>query len=175
VAPYDANLRAPFIVRLPGRAAAGKVCRHPVAMLDLIPTIFALAGTPPPWSLHGHDLSPILKDPDAPWPHPVMLEFFGHRFGEETDRALTGNDGLGGVPWWLSLRQGKYKYIRTLVENEIEELYDLEADPEELTNLALVPKDRATLEDLRARLEAELKRTNAGLLKNLPPPRNAKP
>jgi arylsulfatase A-like enzyme len=175
VAPYDANLRAPFIVRLPGRAAAGKVCRHPVAMLDLIPTIFALAGTPTPWPLHGHDLSPILKNPDAPWPHPVMLEFFGHRFGGETDRALTGNDGLGGVPWWLSLRQGKYKYIRTLMENEIEELYDLESDPEELTNLALVPEHRATLEDFRARLEAELKRTNAGLLKNLPPPRNAKP
>jgi arylsulfatase A-like enzyme len=100
-----------------------------------------------------------------------MLEFFGHRFGGETDRALTGNDGLGGVPWWLSLRQGKHKYIRTLVENEIEELYDLEADPEELTNLALVLEHRATLEDLRARLEAELKRTDAGLLKNLPKPK----
>ncbi|MFA7004349.1 MAG: sulfatase/phosphatase domain-containing protein, partial [Verrucomicrobiia bacterium] len=125
-----------------GRAAEGKVCRHPVAMLDLIPTLFALAGTPPPWPLHGHDLSPILKNPDAPWPHPVILEFFGHRFGDETDRALTGNDGLGGVPWWLSLRQGRHKYIRTLVKNEIEELYDLEADPEELTNLALVPEHR---------------------------------
>ena len=83
-------------------------------------------------------------------------------------------DGLGGVPWWLSLRQSRYKYIRTLVENEIEELYDLEADPEELTNLALVPEHPALLEDLRARLEAELKRTNAGLIKNLPPPRIGK-
>jgi hypothetical protein len=57
------------------------------------------------------------------------------------------------------------------VENEIEELYDLEADPEELTNLALVPEHRSLLEDFRARLEAELKRTNAGLLKNLPEPK----
>jgi arylsulfatase A-like enzyme len=52
-----------------------------------------------------------------------------------------------------------------------EELYDLEADPEELTNLTLVPEHRATLEDFRARLESELKRTDAGLLKNLPKPR----
>ena len=172
VAPYDANLRAPFIARLPGRVAEGKVCQHPVAMLDLVPTIFRLAGTPPPWPMHGHDLSIILKKPDAPWPHPVMLEFFGHRFAEETDCGLTGNNGLGGVPWWLSLREGHHKYIRTLVENEIEELYDLESDPEELTNLALKPEYRGILEDFRAKLLAELKRTNAGLVKNLPPTRS---
>ena len=80
----------------------------------------------------------------------------------------------GPLPWWLSLRQGCHKYIRTLVENEIEELYNLETDPGELTNLALVPEHRALLEDFRARLLAELKRTNAGLLKNLSLPRIGK-
>ncbi|MBM3891003.1 MAG: DUF4976 domain-containing protein, partial [Verrucomicrobia bacterium] len=170
VAPYDANMRAPFVVRLPG-AARGKVCRHPVALLDLVPTIFALAETPLPWPMHGHDLRPLLKDPDAPWPHPVMLEHFNATFGADTDRGVTGDNMHAGVPWWLSLRQGRYKYIRTLVENEIEELYDLESDPEELTNLALDPKHHAALADYRRRLVKELERTNAGLVKNLPAPR----
>ena len=75
-----------------------------------------------------------------------------------------------GVPWWLFLRQGRYKYIRTLVEDEIEELYDLEADPEELCNLAINAKHHTLLADFRQRLTEELKRTNAGLLKNLPKP-----
>lgn len=68
------------------------------------------------------------------------------------------------------LRFWRHNRIRTLVENEIEELYDLEADPEELTNLAIAPENRKLLADFRGRLVAELKRTNAGLLKNLPPP-----
>ena len=171
VAPYDANLRVPLLIRMPGRVAQRRVCRHPVSTLDLVATFFALAETPTPWKMHGHDLSPILEDPDVPWPHPVMLEHFRWSFGPQTDRALTGDESLGGVPWWLFLRQDRYKYIRTLVEDEIEELYDLEADPAELINLALDPAYHRLLADFRRRLVEELKRTDAGLLKNLPEPK----
>jgi choline-sulfatase len=69
------------------------------------------------------------------------------------------------------LRQERYKYIRTLVEDEIEELYDLEADPQELHNLAVDPQHRARLTDYRRRLVSELQRTDAGLVENLPEPR----
>ena len=174
VAPYDANLRVPFLVRLPGRVAQGKTCLHPVGALDLIPTFFALAGVKTPWKMHGHDLSPILKDPQAPWPHPVLLEMFRWAFGSQTNRARTGGDDFRGVPWWLSLRQGRFKYIRTLVENEIEELYDLQTDPEELNNLALDPKHYGgVVKDFRQRLVRELRRTDAALVDHLPPPRVA--
>jgi arylsulfatase A-like enzyme len=76
------------------------------------------------------------------------------------------------VPYWLFLRRGKYKYIRTLVPDEIEELYDLEADPQELKNLALDASQRPVLDDYRAHLRAELRRTAAGFVDNLPPPRH---
>ncbi len=171
VAPYDANLRAPFIVRFPKRFARGKVCRHPVGALDLIPTFFALAETPLPWKMHGRDLSPILKNPEAPWPHPVMLEHFGWAFGEETDGGVTTKKAFSAVPWWLSVRDERYKYIRTLVPNEVEELYNLESDPEELHNLALDPRHRELLVEYRRRLRDELKRTDAELVKNLPRPK----
>ena len=75
------------------------------------------------------------------------------------------------MPWWLFLRQGKYKYVRNLVADEVEELYDLEADPGELTNLAVDPARRNLLADYRARLAAALKRTDAGLVDKLPRPR----
>ena len=39
---------------------------------------------------------------------------------------------------------GRHKYIRTLVKGEVEELYNLETDPE-LNNLALDPKHLAKL------------------------------
>ena len=68
----------------------------------------------------------------------------------------------------MLLRDGRYKYIRTLVEGETEEIYDLEADPEELTNLAAKAEHRQLLQTLRAKALVELHRTDAGFVKNLP-------
>ena len=77
-------------------------------------------------------------------------------------------------PWWISLRQGRYKYIRTLVPDEIEELYDVEHDPDEMRNLAGEAQHFALLTDYRERMTTELARTKAGLLKNLPSTRPAR-
>ena len=74
-----------------------------------------------------------------------------------------------GVPWWISLLDGRHKYIRTLVKGEVEELYDLDNDPQELVNLAMNPAYREQLKSLRASMIAELDRTGAGLVENLPP------
>ena len=165
-APYDANLRSPLIVRMPGTAAAGKVCAHPVGGHDLVPTFFALARVPLPWKMHGHDMTAILTDPGADWPHPVLLENTKYYYGKDTERE--NRPGWSSVPWWIFLRQGRYKYIRTLVADEIEELYDLEADPEELDNLAVKGEHHKLLAGFRKRLLAELKRTDAGMVRNLP-------
>jgi len=173
-APYDANLLAPLLVRLPGRVAQGKVCELPVAGVDLIPTFFTMAGIPLPWEMHGHNLSGLLADPDADWPHPVLLEQTRWFYGSDTKRIPPPNQARwGGVPWYVLLREGKYKYIRTLEEDEIEELYDLEADPDELNNLAYDDAHQPRLEEFRRKLVAELKRTDAPFVENLPPPRSA--
>ena len=125
--------------------------------------------------MHGHDLTPLLHDPDRDWPHPVLMVMTGDDYGSDTD-VIPTDDTLyvspqipdGDIPWWISLRQGRYKYIQTLVENEIEELYDVEDDPEELTNLALDAKHRATLVRFRRAIRAELRRTDAAMADGLP-------
>ena len=165
-APYDANLRAPLIVRLPGKVAENKVCTHAVGGHDLIPTFFSMSGMALPWEMHGHDITPILKEPEAEWDHPVLMENTKYYYGKDTEKE--NRPGWNGVPCWVFLRKGKYKYIRTLVENEIEELYDLDTDPEELVNLALDPEHKKTLLSYRQQLLDELKRTKAGMVKNLP-------
>ncbi len=72
LAPYDANIRSPLIVSMPGKVAAGAVCESPVSGVDLPPTFFRFANLPLPWKMHGHDLTPLLRDPKAKWKHPVL-------------------------------------------------------------------------------------------------------
>ncbi len=74
------------------------------------------------------------------------------------------------VPWWQFLRQGNYRYVNTLVPDEIEEGYDLETDPHELKNLALDPVNRGKLDAYRKRLLGEFQRTAAGPIFTPPEP-----
>jgi arylsulfatase A-like enzyme len=172
VAAYDSNIRSPLIISMPGRIPQGSVCPSPVGGVDLVPTIFRFAGLDVPWEMHGHDLSPLLKNPKANWPHPVLLAATGRKYGSDTDVIPTGEDVFHGpIPWYVMLRKGNYKYVRPLNANDLEELYDLRKDPDELTNLAAKPEHQNRLKSLRAAAIAELRRTGAGFADRMPPVR----
>ncbi|MCF3650601.1 sulfatase family protein [Synoicihabitans lomoniglobus] len=179
VAPYDANIRAPLIVSQPGTVLAGHTVDRPVTGLDLIPTFFEQAGIALPWRMHGHDLSPLLQNETATWPHPVMLSYTGWTYGRATmplpEAGMDGHSHVAQVPWYVMLRKGNFKYIRTLVEGEGEELYDLNADPDELTNLAGEPDQRQRVLRLRGDAVAQLRRTEAPFVDALPSVRSLGP
>ena len=170
VAPYDATYKSPLIVSRPGSIPAGKFCPHPVGAQDLVVTFFAQAGVALPWAMHGRDITPLLEDPEhAEWNHPLLYENVGRYYGSAVSKALAaGKTVHGNVPFYVALRQGPYKYVRYLVPGVMEELYDLSADPEELTNLASRPDRAAALAKLREALKAELRRTEAEFADRLP-------
>jgi arylsulfatase A-like enzyme len=123
--------------------------------------------------MHGRDLTPVLKSPETrEEPRALLLEEMGEVYGSDTAPIPTDEHLYhGDVARWVAIRYGKYKYIRTLVAGEMEEIYDLEADPDELKNLALRPENHALLADLRARCIGELRRTGAPFVDALPPTR----
>ena len=166
VAPYDATVRAPLIVSFPGQLPEGTVVRQPVSGVDLPPTFFSWAGMELPWKMHGRDLTPLLKDPAAQWPYSAMMVHTGKRYGSDTAVVPKPGDPAlyhgPGIPWYVMLAKDGFKYIRNLEEGEIEELYDLTADPEELENLALKPRHGARLKMFREETLKELRRTDAG-------------
>lgn len=173
IAPYDGTIRSPLIISMPGRIPQGKVCRHPVAGVDLVPTFFRFADMPLPWDMHGHDLSPLLRKPGSKWDHPTLAIYTQRKYGDDTNTIPPRSSTLdsGGVPWWVSLAKGRYKYIRTMEANQIEELYDLKKDPDELRNLALEANHNKRLVRFRTATVRELTRTKAGLVTQLPPVR----
>ena len=175
LAPYDAAFRSPLIISMPGTLPQDKVCTKPVNGTDLVATFSQFAGIPLPWEIHGRDLTPLLKDPTgAAWPYPCFYEATGDHFGSDVTQVVKDTPAQAAhhhVPWYAALNDGRYKYIRYLTPGETEELYDLQSDPEELTNLADLPEHQPTLAKLRATAVAELRRTRAGYAEHLPPTR----
>ena len=177
VAGYHATLAAPLIFRLPKKMAdahksRGTVIETPVSGVDLPVTFFSMAGLDLPWPMHGHDLTPLLKDPAAPWDHPAFLSHTGKFYGSATDTIPPKGDPAlyhGGSIWYVMLFEERYKYIRNLIKGETEELYDVVSDPDELNNLAWDGNYRSVLRSYRRAAIDELKRTGAGFVANLPP------
>ncbi len=171
VAPYDATYSSPMIVSWPVRFPQGKFCRHAVNAPDVVVTFFALAGFELPWPMHGRDFTSLLLDPEnASWDRPTLFVHTGRDYGSDVTRAIAGEREAvhSGVPYYAALSHQGMKYIRYLAGNEAEELYDLDRDPEELTNLAGESGSQAVLSRLREQLLDELQLTDAKFLEHLP-------
>jgi arylsulfatase A-like enzyme len=165
LAPYDANYRSPLIVSMPGTLPQGKTCAHCVTSPDLVMTFHQFAGIEPAWPMHGHDLTSLLKDPAAPWPHAAVYEFAGEHYGRDVAKVVNDSPAKAvyhDVPWYVVARDDRWKLIHYLEAGQIEELYDLQNDPEELLNVAAKAENKPVIEKLRDTLKAELKRTDAG-------------
>ena len=171
-APYDATISSPLIISQPGMLPEGKVCRNPVNSPDLVDLFCHVAGLTLPWKTDGRDIKPLLENPErSDWNQPMLLTHTGNSYGSETDVIPTDKrlTAAGDVPWWVMLRDNRYKYIRTLIKGETEEIYDLAADPEELVNLATKPNQRELLSRLRTRTIEKLHHTDAHFADSMPP------
>ncbi len=114
---YQELIRVPFIIRLPGKRAAGTVIDTPVSAIDIVPTVLDIVGLDIPKDLPGQSLVPLLEGGSLP-PRPLFAEVSG-RTGEA--RAIIE------FPW---------KYVHNFTQNT-GELYNLEQDPQELNNLVV--------------------------------------
>jgi len=91
---YDSGLRVPLIVRWPGAVAPGSVVGDLVSLMDLGPTVLALAGVPVPGHMQGRAFLGPARPPAREW-------VFGHR-----DRMDEAYDMMRTV------RDARFRYIR---------------------------------------------------------------
>lgn len=132
---YEGLLRVPMIARGPG-IAAGRVVHEPVSTLDIGPTFFDFADAAPLQTQHGHSLRPLLQDPAA------TREFAMNEWD-----LLPTRTGVA-----LSLRTVRTRQYKLTIDllSGAGELYDLEADPFEMTNLFDAPSAATVRRELEA-------------------------
>jgi arylsulfatase A-like enzyme len=134
---YEYLVRVPLLVFGPGIPFGVRVPSQ-VRQVDLAPTIADALGLAWPGPLHGRSLVPLAQGEVLP-ELPAISDACGRVLLEDT--------------WWRSgIRTGKYKYVFGPNNPDVaEELYDLEADPEERHSLV------AAMPDLAAHLKAQLR------------------
>jgi arylsulfatase A-like enzyme len=141
---YEEAARVPFIVSGKNFVKAGCTDRaHLISTgLDLIPTLCDYAGIAVPAGLRGRSMRPLAegKAPEK-WRDMLVVETQFEYKGEVT--------GIRG----RMLRTERHKYIVYSEGALREQLFDLETDPGEMTNMAVHPEKKALLEDCRARLK----------------------
>jgi arylsulfatase A-like enzyme len=127
---WDRSTRVPLIFAGPG-VAQDAVCRRPVELLDIFPTLLELTGMPARKDLEGHSIVAQLKDADAPREWPAVTTHNHDNHGVRTER---------------------WRYIR--YADQSEELYDMAKDPDEWRNLAADPQHAGIKADLAKWLPA---------------------
>ena len=107
---YEGGIRAPFLVRWPGRFGADREIDRIAAHIDLTPTIMDICRvpTPPDLRLDGRSLRPLLEGADSAWPertlflqwHRGNVPQAGRAFAAVTqEHKLVQADGVGEGAW----------------------------------------------------------------------------
>jgi arylsulfatase A-like enzyme len=141
---YEESMRVPLIAWGPGIVEEPGERSELVANLDIAPTVVAAAGLRAPAHFSGRDLLPLLENPfDGEWRDELLYEYYWEYNYPQT-------------PTTFAIRTGRYKLIQYHGVWDLEELYDLEADPREMHNLIENKEHAERVADLRKRLYALL-------------------
>ena len=145
---YEETIRIPLIVRYPPLVPAGTTPRDLVMSIDVAPTLLTLAGLTPSAGIHGRSLVPVFERSVRDWRSSVLIEYFS-----DTVYPRIRNMGYAAV------RTDRHKYIEYRELKDMDELYDLEADPFEEHNLVGMADARPTRDRMRAELQRLLAET----------------
>jgi arylsulfatase A-like enzyme len=132
---YDSSARVPLVIAGPG-IQQGVIVDTPVSTVDLYPTILDMAGIPKdhaPNSLDGQSLMPLLAG----------------KPGWNRDRVFSMYTGTAANTSMFMLRTGPWKYIA--YPGYEPQLFDMVADPDEITNLAATKPDIVKDLDMKLR------------------------
>lgn len=144
---HDSSIRVPTALIGPGFQAGGRI-QELVSLLDLPPTLLDAAGIPVPESMQGRSILPLAQKKSVDWPKEAFIQISESEVG----RAIRTNR------WKYSVHAPGKNAWQDAASDVYEEqfLYDLHADPHELSNLIGVESYANITAELRERLIARI-------------------
>ncbi|MDQ3702110.1 MAG: sulfatase-like hydrolase/transferase [Chloroflexota bacterium] len=161
---YDCLTRVPLLVSWPGHLPAGERRPELVSTMDVMPTVLTLLGMEVPEGVQGRVLPGVPDAPDAAGAPPAREAVFAEYgaggppvtladverlFPPGTSRVLhpllRQREGQGHGKM---VRTRRWKYTHDTV-GDGDELYDLQDDPGELTNLAGDPRHATVVAEMQ--------------------------
>ncbi|PST84531.1 acetylglucosamine-6-sulfatase [Pedobacter yulinensis] len=157
---YEESMRVPLLARCPALIRPGTRIRQMVLNIDIAPTVLALAGIEKPRQMQGESFVPLLQGKTVKWRDRFFYEYYWENAFPQT-------------PTQYAVRTDRYKFIRSQGVWDIDQLYDLQEDPDELNNLIRSGRHQEIARQLNAELWSWLGKSN-GLYIPLKPIRQKK-
>lgn len=140
---YENSMRVPMLIRYPKMIKPKTRIKKQCLNIDMAPTILDIAGIEIPDYMQGDSMLGLLcEKPEADWRTSILFEYY-----LDTYWPYAG-------PNQIAVRTDRYKLVDAFLKNDIDELYDLELDPGEMTNLI----NSEAHDDIEDNLRAEAKK-----------------
>ncbi|MEM1226537.1 MAG: sulfatase [Planctomycetota bacterium] len=138
---YEASAKVPLLIVAPNHLAAGQTFDGLVGNIDIAPTLLEAAGQRPTSPVDGISVWDALKSGDSSTldGRTILYEYYWERNYPHT-------------PTLHAIIGGRFKYIRCHGLWDRDELYDLESDPDEMSNLIDLPEHADRIRELNAQL-----------------------
>ncbi|MBD3385544.1 sulfatase-like hydrolase/transferase [candidate division KSB1 bacterium] len=144
---YEESIRVPMLAYCPEMIPAGSKVGDLVQNIDIAPTLLDAAGLAVSGDMDGRSVLPLLKGKAIPWRDAIYYEYYWERNFPQT-------------PTMHGVRTDRYKYIHYHGIWDIDELYDLKEDPNEMNNLIFEPGQQDRIEKMNKMMYDWLERTN---------------
>ena len=143
---YEASMRVPFLARCPSLFAGKQVIDKVVANIDIAPTVLEAAGLQAPAGMDGRSFYQLMQGKESEWREALLYEYYWERNFPQT-------------PTMFAIRTDQYKFITYQGIWDIDELYDMRADPLEQNNLIHDSRMEPVIAGLKQQLFQELQAT----------------
>ncbi len=145
---YEESMRVPMLAWSPGYIEPGTKIEELVRNIDIAPTLLELTGSKTNLDMDGLSFLPVLTGGELEGDREFLYEYYWEAAFPHT-------------PTTFSLRGDRYKYIWYHGVWDMNELYDLQEDPQEQYNLIEVPQYQDLRSEMRNRLFDKLEAMDA--------------
>lgn len=143
---YEESLRMPFLVRYPGKIKAGTENNDIISNIDFAPTMLEAAGIDAPDEVQGRSFLRILEgETPSDWRQSLYYHYYEFPFWHH-------------VQPHYGIRNQGYKLAHFYYNIDVWEFYDLQNDPDELTNQIDNPEYADIIADMKNELKGLMKK-----------------